>query len=177
MVRLLVISALALAVSVNAVIEEDPAGRKNVGIAGAQFIGGTCVDDANCATGKSPFQQFYHDPSDFCSRLLLRCCWKSPERGLNAINTGGVKDVQGLGNQGNQGGQSNDPALARVGKGNRDQFITGPCATNADCTTDCCVSTLSSPEGKCSALAPAKDGDKLGCGTGPGERGLNGNNI
>ncbi|KAF4582230.1 biotrophy-associated secreted protein 2 [Ophiocordyceps camponoti-floridani] len=196
MVRLIIISALALVASVNA-LKPDPAGAKNKGNGqGGQFIGGECLSTADCASTcccaveGEDFMLCSGIGAQFQSGKLG--CASGSQKGANGNGNGGGNGVQGLGNGGNssgqgsqvsapqpgqQGAQSNDPSLARVGKGAGDQFITGPCASNADCSTGCCASNEKDPnKATCSAVLVSKDGGKLGCGTGPGDKGLNGGN-
>ncbi|KAF2009596.1 hypothetical protein BU24DRAFT_473782 [Aaosphaeria arxii CBS 175.79] len=52
---------------------------------------------------------------------------------------------------------------ANVGKGNGKQFITGRCASNADCNSKCCAD-VSESLGLCSAESQAEVGKKKGCG-------------
>lgn len=48
-----------------------------------------------------------------------------------------------------------------VGKGNGEQFITGGCVNNADCSSGCCANA--SGVGVCSAEAAAFQNGKAGC--------------
>lgn len=47
-----------------------------------------------------------------------------------------------------------------VGKGDGSQFITGQCASDADCASKCCAG----PKGACAAEAVANENGKDGCG-------------
>ncbi|KAK7955258.1 biotrophy-associated secreted protein 2 [Apiospora saccharicola] len=49
---------------------------------------------------------------------------------------------------------------ANVGKGDGSQFITGQCASDADCASKCCAG----PKGACAAEAVANENGKNGCG-------------
>lgn len=49
---------------------------------------------------------------------------------------------------------------SNVGKGDGSQFITGQCASDADCASKCCAG----PKGACAAEAVANENGKNGCG-------------
>ncbi|KAK7965810.1 uncharacterized protein PG986_000087 [Apiospora aurea] len=52
------------------------------------------------------------------------------------------------------------PGSQNVGKGDGSQFITGQCASDADCASGCCAK----PKGVCSAEAVSNVDGKQGCG-------------
>ncbi|OTA97757.1 hypothetical protein M434DRAFT_65171 [Hypoxylon sp. CO27-5] len=58
----------------------------------------------------------------------------------------------------------NDAGAKNVGQGNGQQFITGGCVSDADCSSGCCAEVQSSGLGVCSAEAAALQNGKLGCG-------------
>ncbi|KAK8017838.1 hypothetical protein PG993_014164 [Apiospora rasikravindrae] len=59
---------------------------------------------------------------------------------------------------------------ANVGKGDGSQFITGQCASDADCASTCCAKA----NGQCAARAVAEENGKDGCGGGSAAAGAGG---
>ncbi|KAH9887435.1 hypothetical protein F4778DRAFT_426647 [Xylariomycetidae sp. FL2044] len=58
----------------------------------------------------------------------------------------------------------NDAGASNVGQGNGQQFITGGCVNDADCSSACCAEVESTGLGVCSAEAASLQNGKLGCG-------------
>ncbi|KAL1902005.1 Biotrophy-associated secreted protein 2 [Sporothrix stenoceras] len=57
----------------------------------------------------------------------------------------------------------NNAGAKNVGAGNAQQFITGGCVNNADCSSACCANN-GQGAGVCSAEAAALQNGKQGCG-------------
>ncbi|KAI0017152.1 hypothetical protein F4780DRAFT_620859 [Xylariomycetidae sp. FL0641] len=128
-------------------LSPDPSGAKNVGNgAGAQFIGGGCLSNADCAT---------------------TCCATLANQGIcsaEAVQNEQGKSGCGFGGSASGGGAIAAPATGagaggatcavdqnmagsqNVGTGAGTQFITGQCFSDADCASACCAEgTCSSP--------------------------------
>ncbi|KAI5855084.1 hypothetical protein GGS23DRAFT_590123 [Durotheca rogersii] len=58
----------------------------------------------------------------------------------------------------------NNAGARNVGQGNGQQFITGGCVSDADCSSACCAQVQSNGLGVCSAEAASLQNGKLGCG-------------
>lgn len=58
----------------------------------------------------------------------------------------------------------NNAGAKNVGTGNGQQFITGGCTSNADCSSACCAKVASSGKGVCSAEVASNQNGKTGCG-------------
>ncbi|KAI2612179.1 uncharacterized protein GGS25DRAFT_109347 [Hypoxylon fragiforme] len=58
----------------------------------------------------------------------------------------------------------NDAGAKNVGQGNGEQFITGGCVSDADCSSACCAEVQTTGLGVCSAEAASNQNGKLGCG-------------
>ncbi|KAI0181162.1 hypothetical protein GGR52DRAFT_567401 [Hypoxylon sp. FL1284] len=58
----------------------------------------------------------------------------------------------------------NDAGAKNVGQGNGQQFITGGCVSDADCSSACCAQVESTGLGVCSAEAASEQNGKTGCG-------------
>ncbi|KAI0122523.1 hypothetical protein F4814DRAFT_446459 [Daldinia grandis] len=58
----------------------------------------------------------------------------------------------------------NDAGAKNVGQGNGQQFITGGCTSDADCSSACCAEVQTTGLGVCSAEAASLQNGKLGCG-------------
>ncbi|KAI1781343.1 hypothetical protein F4818DRAFT_35298 [Hypoxylon cercidicola] len=58
----------------------------------------------------------------------------------------------------------NDAGAKNVGQGNGEQFITGGCVSDADCSSACCAEVETTGLGVCSAEAASLQNGKLGCG-------------
>ncbi|KAJ1329847.1 colipase [Microdochium nivale] len=156
----------------------DPSGDKNIGnAAGVQFIGGSCLSSADCA-------------STCCAKLSgggicsgLGAQFQAGKQGCG-FGDGGAAPPSSApsavpsrpaplptqpsavpgGRVGGGGCSVNAslPGSQNVGKGNGSQFITGQCLSDADCQSGCCAN----PAGVCSAVAVKFDSGKQGCGFG-----------
>lgn len=51
-----------------------------------------------------------------------------------------------------------------VGQANGEQFITGGCTSDADCSSACCADIGTTNVGICSAEAASEQNGKTGCG-------------
>ncbi|KAI1396758.1 hypothetical protein F4819DRAFT_116935 [Hypoxylon fuscum] len=58
----------------------------------------------------------------------------------------------------------NNAGAKDVGQGNGQQFITGGCTSDADCSSACCAEVQTTGLGVCSAEAASNQNGKLGCG-------------
>ncbi|KAI1646845.1 hypothetical protein F4815DRAFT_447925 [Daldinia loculata] len=58
----------------------------------------------------------------------------------------------------------NNAGAKDVGQGNGQQFITGGCTSDADCSSACCAQVKTTGLGVCSAEAASLQNGKLGCG-------------
>ncbi|XXG96845.1 hypothetical protein Hte_003136 [Hypoxylon texense] len=58
----------------------------------------------------------------------------------------------------------NNAGAKNVGAGNAQQFITGGCVSDADCSSACCAQVQTTGLGVCSAEAASLQNGKLGCG-------------
>ncbi|KAI1659450.1 hypothetical protein F4813DRAFT_353022 [Daldinia decipiens] len=58
----------------------------------------------------------------------------------------------------------NNAGAKNVGQANGQQFITGGCTSNADCSSACCAQVQTTGLGVCSAEAASLQNGKLGCG-------------
>ncbi|KAG4219661.1 hypothetical protein PC116_g31860 [Phytophthora cactorum] len=58
----------------------------------------------------------------------------------------------------------NNAGAKDVGQGNGQQFITGGCTSDADCSSACCAQVETTGLGVCSAEAASLQNGKLGCG-------------
>ncbi|KAI1633097.1 hypothetical protein F4809DRAFT_644758 [Biscogniauxia mediterranea] len=58
----------------------------------------------------------------------------------------------------------NNAGAKNVGQGNGQQFITGGCVSDADCSSACCAEVQGTGLGVCSAEAASNQNGKLGCG-------------
>ncbi|KAF3059794.1 hypothetical protein GL218_05039 [Daldinia childiae] len=58
----------------------------------------------------------------------------------------------------------NNAGAKDVGQGNGQQFITGGCTSDADCSSACCAEVQTTGLGVCSAEAASLQNGKLGCG-------------
>ncbi|KAI1384793.1 uncharacterized protein F4822DRAFT_433333 [Hypoxylon trugodes] len=58
----------------------------------------------------------------------------------------------------------NNAGAKNVGQGNGQQFITGGCVSDADCSSACCAEVQTTGLGVCSAEAASNQNGKLGCG-------------
>ncbi|KAI1373450.1 hypothetical protein F4677DRAFT_448525, partial [Hypoxylon crocopeplum] len=58
----------------------------------------------------------------------------------------------------------NNAGAKNVGQGNGEQFITGGCVSDADCSSACCAQVETTGLGVCSAEAASLQNGKLGCG-------------
>jgi hypothetical protein len=56
----------------------------------------------------------------------------------------------------------NNAGAKNVGQANGQQFITGGCTSDADCSSACCAGNPTA--GVCSAVAASKQASKTGCG-------------
>ncbi|KAK8930054.1 hypothetical protein H634G_01382 [Metarhizium anisopliae BRIP 53293] len=151
MVRLTFISLLTLAVTAYAAL--DPSELKNVGQGnGKQFITGKCLSDADCSTnccaGKngggvcSAVAVANADGKTGCGFGGGNGVGGGQDNGANAGNNGANAGNNGgnAGNGGNQGVATGDGAQ-NFGNGAGKQFITGVCASDADCASTCCAKT------------------------------------
>ncbi|KID90565.1 hypothetical protein MGU_02442 [Metarhizium guizhouense ARSEF 977] len=148
MVRVAIISLLTLAVSAYAAL--DPSELKNVGAGnGKQFITGKCLSNADCSTACCAKK----NGAGVCSAVAVAkddgktgCGFVGGNNGVfgqringgnggNAVNNGG-----NAGNGGNGGVATGDGAQ-NFGNGAGKQFITGVCASDADCASRCCAIT------------------------------------
>ncbi|GJD00494.1 biotrophy-associated secreted protein 2 [Colletotrichum higginsianum] len=146
-------------------------GSSNVGAGnGLQFITGQCLSDADCASGCCA------GPKGACAARAV-----AEENGKSGCGFGGgaspatgspgrpaVEDAAPSAppqaappvNGGSSGVNQGAAGSQNVGKGNRQQFITGQCLSDADCASGCCAG----PKGACSAVAVANENGKTGCG-------------
>ncbi|KID80449.1 hypothetical protein MBR_01761, partial [Metarhizium brunneum ARSEF 3297] len=168
MVRLTVISLLTLAVTAYAAL--DPSELKNVGQGnGKQFITGKCLSNADCSTnccaGKngggvcSAVAVANADGKTGCGfgggnagnnganagnngANAGNNGANAGNNGANAGNNGANAGNNGAnaGNGGNQGVPTGDGA-ENFANGAGKQFITGVCASDADCASTCCAKT------------------------------------
>ncbi|CAK5273945.1 unnamed protein product [Mycena citricolor] len=142
----------------------DPAGVKNVGNGkGTQFIGGQCLNAADCASGCCA------GPSGICSGVGAQtqagktgCGFTA---GASSLNNGAAAPppppAAAAAPPANVGGPPFDPAgVKNVGNGAGGQFIGGQCLSGADCGSGCCAG----PSGICSGVGAQTQAGKTGCG-------------
>ncbi|KAJ7795142.1 hypothetical protein B0H14DRAFT_2621275 [Mycena olivaceomarginata] len=144
----------------------DPAGVPNVGNgAGKQFIGGQCLNAADCASGCCA------GPSGICSGVGAQtqagktgCGFVS---GSSSLTTGAAAAPAAAAPAASKagtnaaGGPPFDPAgVPNVGNGAGKQFIGGQCLAAADCASGCCAG----PSGICSGVGAQTQAGKTGCG-------------
>jgi len=157
----------------------DPSGAKNVGNGhGAQFIGGQCLNAADCASGCCA------GPSGICSGVgaqtqagktgcgfssaaakpaAKKAPAKAPAKAKAkaAAKPAAAKPAAKPAAGGFKGGPPFDPSGAKnVGNGHGAQFIGGQCLSAADCASGCCAG----PSGICSGLGAQTQAGKTGCG-------------
>ncbi|KAJ7617948.1 hypothetical protein FB45DRAFT_932993 [Roridomyces roridus] len=149
----------------------DPAGAKNVGNgAGGQFIGGQCLNAADCASGCCA------GPSGICSGVGAQtqagktgCGFVSGQSSLttaaaaagNAAAAAPASTGAAVAGTASAGGPAFDPAgVKNVGNGKAGQFIGGQCLSAADCASGCCAG----PSGICSGVGAQTQAGKTGCG-------------
>jgi len=143
----------------------DPAGTGNVGNgAGKQFIGGQCLNAADCGSGCCA------GPSGICSGVGVQT-----QAGKTGCGFGGggapaaaapaaaappaAAPAAAAGP--NVGGPAFDPAgVPNIGNGAGKQFIGGQCLAAADCGSGCCAG----PSGICSGVGAQTQAGKTGCG-------------
>jgi hypothetical protein len=144
----------------------DPAGAKNVGNGrGQQFIGGQCLNAADCASGCCAL------PCGICSGPGAQSQAGKQGCGFGEAKAGAPEAVDmtpapsadaGAGSV-CVGGPRFDPAGAKnVGNGRGQQFIGGQCLKAADCASGCCAF----PCGICSGPGAQFQAGKQGCGFG-----------
>ncbi|KAJ7795148.1 hypothetical protein B0H14DRAFT_3496330 [Mycena olivaceomarginata] len=147
----------------------DPAGVPNVGNgAGKQFIGGQCLNAADCASGCCA------GPSGICSGVGAQtqagktgCGFVSGSSGLTTgaadttTSAAAVATTAAKAGTNAAGGPPFDPAgVPNVGNGAGKQFIGGQCLNAADCASGCCAG----PSGICSGVGAQTQAGKTGCG-------------
>ncbi|KID99695.1 hypothetical protein MAJ_04161, partial [Metarhizium majus ARSEF 297] len=148
MVRVAIISLLTLAVSAYAAL--DPSELKNVGAGnGKQFITGKCLSNADCSTACCAEK----NGAGVCSAVAVANadgktgCGFVGGNGGNAGNNGvsGRRINGGDGgnavNNGGNGAVATGDGAQNFGNGAGKQFITGVCASDADCQSQCCAIT------------------------------------
>ncbi|KAI1329858.1 hypothetical protein F5Y16DRAFT_364857 [Xylariaceae sp. FL0255] len=134
-------------------LQPDPAGAKNVGNGkGIQFIGGQCDSSADCGSGCCAFLR----DIGICSgpgaqfQAGKQGCGFGDGGSTPAASSAAASTTAAAASGASTGTvtiNTNDPGAENVGKGNGQQFITGQCASDADCASGCCNSgaTCSSP--------------------------------
>ncbi|KAJ7452612.1 hypothetical protein FB451DRAFT_1409301 [Mycena latifolia] len=143
----------------------DPAGVPNVGNgAGKQFIGGQCLNAADCASGCCA------GPSGICSGVGAQtqagktgCGFVSgaATSPANPAPVAAAPPATGAATTNAKGGPPFDPAgVPNVGNGAGKQFIGGQCLAAADCGSGCCAG----PSGICSGVGAQTQAGKTGCG-------------
>lgn len=142
----------------------DPAGAKNVGNGvGAQFIGGQCDTDADCASGCCA------NPTGICSGVGAAnqagkkgCGFPNASTDTaSAAPPAGTGTTTASSTTPANGGPPFDPNGAHlVGNQAHQQFITGQCINDADCASGCCAG----PSGICSGPGASTQNGKTGCG-------------
>ncbi|KAJ7302676.1 hypothetical protein DFH08DRAFT_72095 [Mycena albidolilacea] len=143
----------------------DPAGVPNVGNgAGKQFIGGQCLNAADCASGCCA------GPSGICSGVGAQtqagktgCGFVSGSSSLTNDRSDDATTPPGGATpaKATAGGPPFDPAgVPNVGNGAGKQFIGGQCLAAADCASGCCAG----PSGICSGIGAQTQAGKTGCG-------------
>ncbi|KAJ7148717.1 hypothetical protein C8R43DRAFT_1236760 [Mycena crocata] len=136
--------------------------------AGTQFITGPCTSDADCASGCCGFN------TSKCAGAIIAL----EHDGGCGFGSGTPNDdaAQAMGHTGGITSKSNGDATAPApasspasvpatmpAKATGTQFITGPCASDADCASGCCGFNT----GKCAGAIIALEHDG-GCGFGSG---------
>ncbi|KAJ7836929.1 hypothetical protein B0H13DRAFT_1651848, partial [Mycena leptocephala] len=141
----------------------DPAGVPNVGNGvGKQFIGGQCLNAADCASGCCA------GPSGICSGPGAQleagktgCGFVSGAASGAAPAAAPPPPVAAAPATAAAGGPPFDPAgVPNVGNGVGKQFIGGQCLAAADCASGCCAG----PSGICSGVGAQTQAGKTGCG-------------
>jgi hypothetical protein len=151
----------------------DPAGAPHVDNQnGTQFIGGQCINNADCASKCCAF------PSGICSgpgASFLNgkkgCGFgggsssPAPAAPSSSPAPAAPSSSAAAASTASNGGPAFDPAGAKnVGNQEFLQFIGGQCINNADCASKCCAF----PSGICSGPGAATQNGKKGCGFGGG---------
>ncbi|ORX97009.1 hypothetical protein BCR34DRAFT_173618 [Clohesyomyces aquaticus] len=163
-------SAAAQAVAAPAPTTAAPTAGAPAKAPGTQFITGACTSDADCASGCCGFK------SGKCAGPVVAqqrdggCGFGDAQPNANAAIALGFTGTPAAGAAG--GAPASAPAAAapaasapapaangNVGTGT--QFITGPCASDADCASGCC----GFKSGKCAGAIIAQERDG-GCGFG-----------
>jgi hypothetical protein len=141
----------------------DPSGVKNVGNGkGQQFIGGQCLNTADCASGCCA------GPSGICSGVGAQtqagktgCGFPDAAPPALSAPVEVASSVAPVASTASAGGPAFDPAGEKnVGNGKGVQFIGGQCLSGADCGSACCAG----PSGICSGPGAQTQAGKTGCG-------------
>jgi hypothetical protein len=125
---------------------------------GTQFITGDCASDADCASGCCGFN------SGKCAAVFPAqerdggCGFGDPEPNNPLLSATAATPTPAAGEEEEDVVVEEEQAPARAPG---TQFITGECASDADCASGCCGFN----SGKCAAVIPAQDRDG-GCGFG-----------
>jgi hypothetical protein len=132
---------------------------------GTQFITGACTSDADCATLCCGFR------SGACAAVIPAqerdggCGFGNAQSNTgpnaNAGAAGGGSGIVAASSSVVASPVSTSAAGTGSGKAPGTQFITGVCASDAECASDCCGFR----SGKCAAVIPAQERDG-GCGFG-----------
>ncbi|KAK7181457.1 biotrophy-associated secreted protein 2 [Paraphaeosphaeria sporulosa] len=132
---------------------------------GKQFITGPCTSDADCATQCCGFR------SGLCAAVIPAqerdggCGFgnPAPNAGPNANTGAAAAGTRTITTSIITGSSPAATSAAGTGSGKAPgtQFITGVCASDADCASACCGRN----SGKCAAVIPAQERDG-GCGFG-----------
>jgi len=151
----------------------DPAGQKNVGNgAGGQFIGGQCLDNADCGSGccanptgicSGPGASTQNGKTGcgFVTGLVAVSSATDTIPAITPVAAASPAATTSVASSASAGGPAFDPAGAKnVGNGNGIQFIGGQCLSGADCASTCCAG----PSGICSGLGAQTQAGKTGCG-------------
>ncbi|KAI1252738.1 hypothetical protein MGN70_004942 [Eutypa lata] len=172
----LIFALTALAMPAPAPQVPDPAQVGRIGNgAGEQFIGGQCISSADCAVTAccATLRRQGLEDIGVCSGLQadkqagkIGCGFGDdgvappPPAATTTVN-GGVAAPTG-----NAG--LDEPGLGDVGTGNGQQFITGPCTSDADCASGCCTpgAGTDATQGTCAARLVALEAGGRGCNLG-----------
>ncbi|KAI1078661.1 hypothetical protein F5B20DRAFT_546842 [Whalleya microplaca] len=168
-------------------VKPDPAGDKNIGNGkGQQFIGGQCKSSADCGSTCCAFVKqgsgvaimgVCSGPGAQTQAGKAGCGFgdagKQPQLSPAASKAQNVTETRSnlrRRQKARQTPQGADPVVVlnpneagaqNAGKKNGQQFITGPCTSDADCTSGCCTRQ----NAKCGARIPTEQApNSLGCG-------------
>ncbi|KAL6909188.1 hypothetical protein GGI43DRAFT_379993 [Trichoderma evansii] len=178
MVRFSVAAALTFALSVYAF---DPAGAKNVGNGnGQQFIGGQCLSSKDCASTCCAFIA----GGGQCSGIGAQ--FQAGKQGCGFGDGGAPPQPSAAAGSGSSSGSSGSSSNAgsatgaipipagfatgdasgpqNFGNAQGKQFITGICASNADCASGCCAGLGAGKGAQCSGPDVGNVSPKTGCG-------------